>query len=1097
MLCAALACAGWPSAALDPSKALSQYVHDNWTTESGLPQNTVMAVLQTKDGYLWIGTQEGLVRFDGARFSVFDRENTPVFKSPDVTALLEGKDGDLWIGTRGAGVVRYNDGQFRAFGTEEGLSNGVVRGLTLDSRGVLWAVTESGLNTIQDGRVTARTGLKGLPGVQARAVVEDAKGRVWIATEEGLSRYESGAFTLFTVKDGLCGESVRAIHLEGADSFLVVTDEGVSRYQGGRFTCLSKAPLEAVTVRASLKDGSGALWMATQKGLLRWGAGTFTRYTVANGLSTDDLTSIYQDREGNLWIGSRAGLNRFARGAFGHIGSSAGYSGDAVRVILEDREGSLWFGTEDGGLHRLKDGKFTVVGKSEGLSHDLTWAVCQDRAGAVWIGTDRGLNRWDGRTARQFLRKDGLSNEVVQSLAEGRSGDLWVGTWGGGVDCLRDGRFVPYPQKQELSGEYVTCLLEDSGGTLWVGTFDHGLIRIRGAELTRFSTKEGLAHPKVRMLHEDRSGNIWIGTDHGLNLYRDGKFTLFGAGQGLVSDLVYDMYEDADGLLWVGTINGGLSLLKDGVFRNFSSQDGLFSDSVFGIQEDASGDLWMSSNKGLFRVSKKLLLAYRRGAGEPLECASFGVADGMRSFECNGSTQPCTCRTQDGSLWFATTRGAVVLRPGPLLVNRVSPTVLVESVTVDGKTLMPSAVQDLKPGSREIEFRYTATSLLWPDKVRFKYDLEGYRGGWVDVPLGRDRLATYSNLPPGRYVFKVKACNNDGIWNETGAMLPFRLRPRFYQTLWFCAACLLLAVFLAAEGYRFRVRRLETRQHELALLVEERTRSLQERTRELEEARLQAEAASRAKEDARLQAEGANRAKTEFLANMSHELRTPMNAIIGFSEVLEDEYFGSLTDKQKEHVNHILTSARHLLSLINDILDLAKVEAGRMELEVNQFTLNDVMTSALTMVRERAFKQGIKLSMETPDEAFAVVEGDERKIKQVLFNLLSNAVKFTPPKKSVVISGQLRGGLWDGREASWAELAVQDEGIGISPEDLPRLFKPFTQLESAYTKRYEGTGLGLALTQRLVDLQGGRIRVESEVAQGSRFTVEIPVKRVP
>ena len=449
LLSAALLCAPALTAlALDPTKAVTQYAHDSWSTESGLPQNSVWAVAETADGYLWVGTQEGLVRFDGVRFTIYDRENTDVFKTAEVTALLAGREGELWIGTRGGGLLRYAGGKFQAFTVKDGLPDDVVLSpLFQDASGAVWFITDLGLARIEQGKVRDCPGLKGLGASQLHGIVQDPEGTLWVGTSEGLARWDGKAFNLLTAADGLCDGPVRTI-CGGRDTGLwVVSDGGISRWDGRALTCVCRERLDMLSVKTSFVDRDGALWIGAQKGLLRFAEGRLERPTAENDFPQDDITALREDRHGQLWIGTLGGgLARYNHGAFSRLSADHGALGDQVETIFEDREGSLWVGTDDAGLHLLKDGKFTVIGKPEGLSHDLVWGICQDRRGNVWLGTDNGLNRLEpSGKITQFSRKDGLENTIVQTLAEDPSGDLWLGTWGGGVYRLHEGKLVPFP----------------------------------------------------------------------------------------------------------------------------------------------------------------------------------------------------------------------------------------------------------------------------------------------------------------------------------------------------------------------------------------------------------------------------------------------------------------------------------------------------------------------------------------------------------------------------------------------------------------------------------------------------------------------------
>ncbi len=752
--------------ALDPSKGVSQYVHSVWQTEDGLPQNYVQAITQTRDGYLWLATQEGLVRFDGIKFTVFDKSNTPQIRENNIQALAVDSKGSLWVGTEGGGLVRLHDGKFSLYTTEDGLAHNIVDSIYEDRAGNLWIGTEGGLNKFVDERFITYTIQNGLADDTVLAVCEDRAGNLWIGTEGGLSKFSDGTFSTF--KTGMGDDVVRAI----------------------------------------CTDRAGNLWLGTRSGLSLLKDGRFINYTSRDGLASDSILSVAEDREGNLWIGTNSGLNRLSGGKFATYPTADGLSNNAVAVIYEDREGNIWIGTYGGGLNRLKDGKFTSYTVESGLSDNMAQAIIEDAEGNVWITTLNGLNRLRDGKLTTYTARDGLAGNKVLSLGRDRTGNLWIGT-SEGLSQLSRGRFISYTTRNGMSDNEVLAICEGRNG-LWIGTAA-GLNLFDGKKFTVYTTREGLSNDAVWALLEDRRGDLWIGTTGGLNRFRDGVFSAYTTG----SDIVLSLYEDHAGDLWIGT-TGGLSRYCNGQFTNYTTANGLFDDVIFQILEDDSGNLWMSSNKGVFRVSKSELEDFAAGRAKSIASVSYGTADGMSSRECNGGIQPAGWKTADGRLWFPTIKGAVVIDPNKLRINEEPPPVVVEQIIVDGQVVSPSVALRLEPGARRLEFHYTGLSFLSPEKVRFKYRLEGYDNEWIDA--GARREAIYNNLAPGDYTFRVKASNNDGVWNEAGASFDFYLKPRFYQTYWFYLACVLTAALIVWTIHQLRIRQMRAKF--LAVLAE-------------------------------------------------------------------------------------------------------------------------------------------------------------------------------------------------------------------------------------------------------------------------------------
>lgn len=743
--------------ALDPSKALTQYTHEAWTGENDLPQTTVQAIFQTRDGYLWLGTQEGLVRFDGVHFTQMDAR--------DVGDIFEGRDGTLWVCTY-QGLFGKKDGKNVQYTTQEGLTNNRVNGVCEDTAGDLWIATNLGLNWLSGGRITAFTTKNGLPADEVTTVLHTRGSALWIGTRKGLVHYEGGRFTTLSKKDGLPDESITRLY----------------------------------------EDSEGTLWIGTSHGgLCAYRKGRFRVYGLQDGLPDLEIRALCEDRDRNLWIGTQTGgLARLRDGRFEGYSVKEGLSDSAVWSLYEDREGSLWVGTFSGGLNRFKDEKFTTYDSHVGLSNNTVWAVCEGSDGTLWVCTDGGLDAYKDGKFRAYTAKEGLPRNGVSAILEDREGAIWVGT-DAGVARLMDDRFTTYGLAQGLPNLPVYSLCEGRDGSLWIGSNGGGLTVLRDGRISVFTKREGLSDEYIRALLEDRDGSLWIGTNGGgLNKMKDGRFTCLTTKEGLPDNFIRSLYQDREGTLWVGTRNGGLCRMRDGKLASFGSKDGLLSDAIFQILEDGRENLWMSCNKGIFKVSKKDLEDYSAGKIPSVPCASFGKADGMKSPECNGGTQPAGWRARDGKLWFPTIKGIVCIDPQRPVVNGVAPPVVMEQVLVDGRPVAAGSSEvRIAAGADRFEFHFTALSLFAPNRVRFKYMLEGHDTGWIDLAGGRERLAVYTNLPPGRFVFRVKACNNDGVWNETGTAFAFRLKPRFHQTWLFYLLVALSLLLLGGALFHF------------------------------------------------------------------------------------------------------------------------------------------------------------------------------------------------------------------------------------------------------------------------------------------------------
>jgi signal transduction histidine kinase/ligand-binding sensor domain-containing protein len=767
--------------ALDPAKRITQYQLDTWLTRNGLPQNSVNAIVQTRDGYLWLGTWGGLARFDGVRFTTFNRANTPGLVDSRITALAETADGSLWIGTAAGGLVRLKDGVFQTFrsGNDtsyEERSRWQIRAITPGRGGVLWIGTSGGgFRRFQDGRFGPLLFDRHI----VRTILEDQSGRLWLGTEDGALEVSWVTPDAFEIRRHLLtGRHVLAIHQDRTGTVWIAGRDGLTRVTTGGVTTFGSEAGFSAGAQSISEDRDGNLWIGTNgNGLVRMRGEQFDVLTVGDGLSNGFIHALYEDREGSLWIGSNDGLNRLHDTRFTAITVREGLSADAIVSLAAARDGTVWIGTEGGGLNRLSGGRIETYTTASGLPSNYLGALYEASDGSLWVSGDGVVTRLNGRRLRVYTAAQGVPGGFVSTIGEDRDGHLLIGGEGP-VRVLTNDRFVVY-DRQPPRIEYCYSMTRDRRGHLWFATTG-GLVRVSEAGYRVYTTRDGLPDNRVQSVYEDRSGTLWVATVSGLASIREKSIVSFGKA-------------------------------------------GALGEIVFEVLEDDAGDLWMNGRQGVLRVRRRDLEEYASKGRSAIPLNVYGIEDGLKSTEYIAAyIQRAACRTRDGRLWFATTRGVAWIDPAVDRVNPIKPPVIVEGFVADERFHARGPVE-VAAGVRSFQIRFTALSLLAPSRVRFAYQLENLDPRWIDG--GSERVVSYSGVPPGQYRFHVRAANNDGVWNETGATLDISVLPYFYQTVWFRASGAAALVLVAFGLHRLRVRRVEA---QFSAVMKERNRMARE-----------------------------------------------------------------------------------------------------------------------------------------------------------------------------------------------------------------------------------------------------------------------------
>jgi signal transduction histidine kinase/sugar lactone lactonase YvrE len=981
-------------AASSVAAALPNYINRLWTTDNGLPDSCVKSVIQSQDGYLWLGTRSGLARFDGVRFTVFNGGNTPEMQSPHVTCLFEDAAGAIWIGHETGELTCYQNGKFRAVPIRARWHGGKIYGIGADLAGDIWLLNGDGeLARVKDWFVIPSPPGKAPVRV---AMVRKLAGGFCIQRDDRVSELEGNHLRPVPFDQPPRNRYVQGIGASHAGGFWVMTEGRVRKWKDGQWTeDLGPAPWGFAGVNTLLETKDGSLAVATpDEGLyLIFPGQGILQFCRTNGFPDDWIASLCEDREGNLWVGTgNSGLVMMRSRNVTTLNPPDHWQGRRVLSVACGSDDALWIGTEGAYLYRFAGGNWTHFESSAGLNHRYVWSVVLD--------------------------------------AQGRT---WAGTWGGSVFEWNGSRFELVPELKDF-GVPAPALLATTNMGLLIGT-SAGLMQYEPGKVAWLAREPELALPDVRTVTEAPDGTLWFGmSGGGLGRLQQGVLRQFRRSDGLSSDFVQCLHLDDDGTLWIGTFNG-LDRFKDGGFVAITKKQGLSDDTICAIEDDGRGYFWLSSHGGVLRVDKTELNRCADGQIKELHCLTYGLSDGMPTLECSGGFQPASCRTEAGRLWFPTSKGLVAVDPGRVETNTLIPPVVIERLLVDDQVVSegtaPKSPLRIAPGRHRYEFQFTGLSFAAPENVRFRYRLEGVETKWVETQS--PRKAFYSHLPPGHYRFRVLACNNDGVWNETGATLAFTVLPEFWQTWWFRISGGVMTA-LAGGGIVWLDARRRTR-------------------RKLERLERQ---------------QAVERERIRIARDIHDDLGANLTCITMLSE-------SARTD-----LDNLWQVSGHLDQIYNTACELTRAMSEVVwAINPRHDTLDSVATYLEGFGQNMLRTAGIRCKMDMPSQLpTRVVTAETRHNLFLAFKeALNNAIKHAGASE-VRISLAVKPAAFT--------LIVEDNGKGFMPETL------WGRIPHGQPGPETGNGLE-NMRQRLADI-GGRCDIESAGGKGTKVTFTVALK---
>ncbi len=1050
-----------------------------WTLDDGLPVNTVNQIAQDDDGFIWLTTYDGLVRFDGLEFKVYNFSNTPEMLNNRTTQIHIQRDVGLWVALEYGGVLLKKGDNFEYFGLDQGFTNSDITKIFEDKFGRVFFVTLEGLYVYDESKF--RKFYKGesiLKNQISSTYVDIKDGSVWLSTHDGLAHIVDDDITFHNISNTATNNLVRGVVRDEDGILIAGSNDGVYELKGQNLVPSTKY---------KFFDGHGIkhFYFDKYSKLINTSEGLFLEengaYKNLNGGYPDKdifIYMFYRDTQGTLWMPNNRGvLFTLKENVFRKFDEVSQIDGFTFSGVFEDNEQSIWVGTLQEGIIRLRSSKIRTLGVAEGLSGGNILGLLEDTKGRFWIGTrGDGLNVVDGEKIINYKEGKEIETNIVQTIAEDSAGNIWIGHYQKGLDRFTDGEITHFDFSEAYEKNDIHALFVSKDGALWAGTYS-GLVNFNSnlTEQKWFGRKDGLSGEKIRYITEDKNGGIWVGSlEGGVSRLKDGTFTNYTMNAGLSSNNVRSIYIDNDDVIWVGTENNGLNRIEKGAISYVSTEHGLPDYNIHWISEDKNGFLWISTNRGVSKINKGELNLYLNGKLDEFQLTQFGRADGMRSPEGNGSFQEAGIKTKYATFWISTQDGVSIINNNTSKGEISFPPVIIEGITARDSSYTPNEdIVVIDEGSDDFQIKFHAITFINPEKTKFRYKLDGYQDNWV---VTNERAASFTQIPPDTYRFLVQATNNDGVWSTDTTSVSIIIQPRFFQNIFFYIAVAILLAMIYYITLRFRYRMLISRQQKMQVIIDTQTQQIREEKNALIEQHKIIEKQAKHLEEV-------NKTKDKFFSIIAHDLRNPFQAMLGFSDLLYSRIENIDKEELKEGIAIIRDSSKTLHSLTENLLHWATLQTGQVTPKPAVFLLQEIISKNAELYFQLSRQKDISLVVVADDTI--KVDADKDMIDTVIRNLISNAIKFTKSGGKVSITTF--------KEGNNCKIEIADNGIGMSKDIISGIMNLESKAKRIGTNNETGTGLGLVLCNEMVSMNEGSLSIDSKEGKGTTFTVILPL----